>query len=205
MELSRLEKEMLRCITQAGYEPYIKEGKIWLKYNDEEIGYLEDDDLKYATQETEYYEKAVRIFAEVKEYIYAFENPIQIPYDIDIPDNHHVIGATNEALLTISEKANGYTFYVWDYSYTHKSLINCSVFGKEFRQAKEEFAERAGLIDRRKILTDDQLQRILASLGNSQNQHEMQDINQQISAYFSNRNQQETMVFEEENDLRIAY
>lgn len=204
MELSRLEKEMLRCVIQAGYEPCIKEGKIWLKYRDEVIGYLEDDDLKYATQGEEHYEKAVRLFAEVKEYIYALENPIQIPYDIDIPDNHHVIGATNEALLTIFEKADGYTFYVWDYSYTHKSLINCSVFGKEFRQAKEEFAERAGLIDRRKILTDDQLQRILISLDNSQNQHETQDIKQQISAYFSDYKQQETMAFEE-NDLKIGY
>mgnify|MGYP000969597867 CR=1 FL=1 len=48
-------------------------------------------------------------------------------------------------------------YVTWEYGYNHESVMWGHYFGENFAAAKQDFAVRAGLIDKQKLFTDEQL------------------------------------------------
>lgn len=84
----------------------------------------------------------------------------------------------NDCVLAgrFSGEGRGVQFVTWEWGYDRKSLYHGHYFENDYEGAKEDFIRRAGLIDRNRFFTDEQLRLI------SQSVEEVLDASLDISA-----------------------
>jgi hypothetical protein len=127
---------------------------------------LEADDL---------YHRTAPIAEMVREYMTAIEKaPLLKARDLD--EEFRLLAEFNGVVLAgrETEKGYGYKFVTWQRDYSGTGVGQGHYYIDNYTAAKEDFAERAGLVPRDRLFTDEQLTEVHRSLKNMlDSEHEL--------------------------------
>ncbi len=136
--------------------------------------YVAPGDLR-TLEADELYHKTAPVAEMVREYMTAIEKaPLLKARDLDedlrlLAEYNGIVLAGREA-----EKGCGYKFVTWQRDYDGTGLGQGHYYIDDYTAAKEDFAERAGLVPRDRLFTDQQLTEMYRGLQNMLNsEHEL--------------------------------
>ncbi|MFI3238881.1 MAG: hypothetical protein R3Y47_12790 [Lachnospiraceae bacterium] len=101
-------------------------------------------------------EEISKEFSDMKEAHAVYENATSLPYQ-SITD-YRLISSYGDALLAAKmTKSDEIHFTTWSYDYDHTGVLAGHYYETNYESAKQDFAIRAGLIDKEKLFDKDQL------------------------------------------------
>ena len=104
------------------------------------------------------YHRVAAIADEVHEYVEAVENA-PILRAADLHEEFHLLADFGGAVLAgrEREKGLGYEFVTWIWDYSRTGVSRGHYYDDSFREAKQDFAVRSGLISRAQLFTPEEL------------------------------------------------
>lgn len=106
----------------------------------------------------EAYFKIKDIARTVSEYCSAYEKAPVLKAE-SLSDNYRCLSEFNGTVLAAKNTEYGFEFVTWDRSYDNQAVCQGNYY-KDYAAAKENFATRSGLIDKDKLFSDEQLERL---------------------------------------------
>ncbi len=106
----------------------------------------------------EAYFKIKDIARTVSEYCSAYEKAPVLKAE-GLPDNYRCLFEFNGTVLAAKNSEYGFEFVTWDRSYDNQAVCQGNYY-KDYAAAKENFATRSGLINKDKLFSDEQLERL---------------------------------------------
>ncbi len=111
----------------------------------------------------ELYHKAAPFSSEVREYLTAIERaPLLEATALD--KDFRLLAEFNGTVLAGRETEYGYMFVTWERDYEGTGVLNGAYHLDGYRSAKQDFAIRAGLIEKQRLFSDAQLLDIYQSI-----------------------------------------
>ena len=103
-------------------------------------------------------EKASETAAIVKEYMSLMESAPFLKAD-GLDESYRMLADFNGVVLAGHDAHNGYgvQFVTWEWSYDRTGVTTGHYAAHHYEDAKQDFAIRAGLVDRRRLFSDEQL------------------------------------------------
>lgn len=113
------------------------------------------DDVR-SSEADELYHKVAPFSQMVKEYLTAIERaPLLKATALD--EDFRLLAEYNGAVLAVLDTKYGYKFATWERDYQGTGVVNGDYYLDGYTAAKQDFAIRAGLIEKQRIFSDDQL------------------------------------------------
>lgn len=123
------------------------------------------DDVR-SPEADELYHKVAPFSQMVKEYLTEIERaPLLKATSLD--EDFRLLAEYNGAVFAVLETEYGYKFATWERDYEGTGLYNGSNHLDGYEIAKQEFAIRAGLIEKQRLFPDEQLVAIYRSIDNT--------------------------------------
>jgi hypothetical protein len=123
------------------------------------------DDLR-SPEADELYHKVAPFSQMVKEYLTAIERaPLLEATALD--EDFRLLAEYNGAVFAVLETEYGYKFATWERDYEGTGLYNGGYYLDGYADAKQDFAIRAGLIEKQRLFSDDQLLEIYRSVNDT--------------------------------------
>lgn len=114
----------------------------------------------------ELYHKVTPLAQMVKEYMTAIERaPLLKATALD--EDFRLLAEFNGAVLAVLETEYGYKFATWERDYEGTGVCNGEYYLDGYTDAKQDFAIRAGLIEKQRIFSDVQLLEIYRSVNDT--------------------------------------
>ncbi len=136
--------------------------------------YVAPSDLR-TPEADDLYHRTAPIADMVREYMTAIEKaPLLKARDLD--EDFRLLAEFNGTVLAgrETEKGYGYKFVTWQRDYSGTGVGQGHYYIDNYTAAKEDFAERAGLVPRDRLFTDEQLTEIHRSMKNMlDSEHEL--------------------------------
>ena len=147
---------------------------------------------------SDFYFKVAPISRMVKEYMTAMEQaPLLEATALD--EEFRLFTEFNGAVLAGRETQHGYKFVTWERDYDGTGVMWGHYYMDNYMAAKQDFAIRAGLIEKQRLFTNEQLIDIYQSVNDTfdagyelteKDAQQLTDIQQQIEAIIPDINQQ---------------
>ena len=123
------------------------------------------DDVR-SPEGDELYHKVAPFSQMVKEYLTAIERaPLLKATALD--EDFRLLAEYNGAVLAVLDTKYGYKFATWERDYEGTGVLNGEYYLDGYTEAKQDFAIRAGLIEKQRIFSDDQLFEIYRSISDT--------------------------------------
>lgn len=104
-------------------------------------------------------DQAFSIIRNVAEYVRLMENAPVLKAD-GLDETYRVLADFNGTVLAGHENKYGMQFVTWDWSYDHTGVVQGHYAAHDFEAAKQDFAIRSRLVERYRILNDQQLSEV---------------------------------------------
>jgi hypothetical protein len=102
----------------------------------------------------------------VKEYLTAIERaPLLKATALD--EDFRLLAEYNGAVLAVLDTKYGYKFATWERDYEGTGVLNGEYYLDGYMAAKQDFAIRAGLIEKQRLFSDDQFFEIYRSINDT--------------------------------------
>ena len=172
MAMSELKQKLLQYeLKQIGFPNavYIPESdKIKIQSDNDRLPFINDvGDISYGTEHANFVRNTLRpIVDRVNETVSAWEKSQDMPFD-DLKQ-FRVLAEYNNIMLAARDDTiygRGLNFVTWQYNHEHTGLDH-GHYTEDYIIAKEDFAERSGLIHAGKILTPEQANEIVTVIEN---------------------------------------
>jgi hypothetical protein len=123
------------------------------------------DDVR-SPEGDELYQKVAPFSQMVKEYLTAIERaPLLKATALD--EDFRLLAEYNGAVLAVLDTKYGYKFATWERDYQGTGVVNGDYYLDGYTAAKQDFAIRAGLIEKQRLFSDDQLLEIYRSVNDT--------------------------------------
>lgn len=123
------------------------------------------DDVR-SPEGDELYHKVAPFSQMVKEYLTAIERaPLLKATALD--EDFRLLAEYNGAVLAVLDTKYGYKFATWERDYQGTGVVNGDYYLDGYTAAKQDFAIRAGLIEKQRLFSDDQLLEIYRSVNDT--------------------------------------
>jgi len=168
---SRYFKEVAVRLQQAGFTvlpadndllPISKDGRILCRI-------ARDSSVRYRSQEVDTPERNLAciqvsdIAAMTVEYMKLFDKAPTLKAE-GLSENYQLLADFNGAVLAGKSSEYGVQFVTWEWSYDQTGLWQGHYYGNNYEGAKQDFAVRAGLIQKCQLFSDEQLAEIYRCL-----------------------------------------
>ena len=113
---------------------------------------------------TNAYHEVNKITRSTREYLELFETADEFVVE-GLREGYKKLLEHNKIILAMKEMAtiDGYEFVTWEYDHDHRG-VNLGHYHMDYEAAKEDFAERSGLVDRTKLFSETQMKLIYNGL-----------------------------------------
>jgi hypothetical protein len=123
------------------------------------------DDVR-SPEGDELYHKVAPFSQMVKEYLTAMERaPLLKATALD--EDFRLLAEFNGAVLAVLDTKYGYKFATWERDYEGTGVLNGEYYLDGYMAAKQDFAIRAGLIEKQRLFSDDQFFEIYRSINDT--------------------------------------
>lgn len=122
-------------------------------------------------RERELYYTVLALAYRCKEYVDAFEASSYFCAE-GLRDGYRLITAHNRIVLAAKDMGrHGFEFITWLRTYDGNAVGNGNYF-KDYEAAKKDFALRSGLVDKKRVFTDEQLENLYRCLSFTKEQND---------------------------------
>ena len=111
----------------------------------------------------EAYHRLSDLAAETAQYLRLFDQAPTLKAD-GLSESYRCIADFNGAVLAAHPTKYGMQFITWEWSYDHTSMWQGHYYKQDFGHAKEDFAIRAGLIERDRLFSPEQQAEVYRSI-----------------------------------------
>ena len=161
---SIFQKEIARRLSEDGYNFAFENGEFAVTLNDGDIIKIRKDDVLYSSGEfsetgREAFYALYHLNREVLDYCSAYEKATPLVAD-GLSGNYRCLAEFGGAVLAAKYNDEfGFEFVTWDRTFDGKSVCNGN-YCSDYAAAKENFAIRSGLVDKDKLFSTEELERI---------------------------------------------
>ncbi len=92
----------------------------------------------------------------VKEYLRIMERAPTLKA-IDLSEDYKILAEFDDTVLAGRMSKNGARFVTWEYDFDRRGVHTGHYFMQDYESAKQDFAVRAGLVNRQRLFSDEQL------------------------------------------------
>lgn len=161
--------EELACIlSRVGFEPQpLEDDVLPVHYDGEPLGKVVCDGIRYfpddinTLEKEEARDRVSEIVSTVSEYMSIMESAPQLNAS-GLDEDFKLLAEYNGCVLAgrFSGERRGVQFVTWEWGYDRKGLYHGHYNENNYVAAKEDFAQRSGLVDKHRLFTDEQLTEI---------------------------------------------
>ena len=160
---SIFQKEIARRLSGEGYNFSFKNGEFSVKLNCGDVIKIRKDDVLHSSGNftddgKEAFYALYHLNREVLDYCTAYEKAELLIAD-GLSEKYHCLAEFGGTVLAAKHTEYGFEFVTWDRTYDGKAVCQGKYF-EDYAAAKENSATRSGLIDKDKLFTTEELERI---------------------------------------------
>ncbi len=161
---SIFQKEIARRLSEEGYNFSFENGKFSVKLNCGDVIKIRKDDVLHSSGNftddgKEAFYALYHLNREVLDYCTAYEKSSELKAD-GLSGKYRCLAEFNGTVLAAKyNEEYGFEFVTWDRTYDGKAICQGKYF-ENYAAAKENFATRSGLIDKDKLFSTEELERI---------------------------------------------
>ncbi len=160
---SIFQKEIARRLSEEGYNFSFENGKFSVKLNCGDVIKIRKDDVLHSSGNftddgKEAFYALYHLNREVLDYCTAYEKSSELKAD-GLSEKYRCLAEFGGTVLAAKHTEYGFEFVTWDRTYDGKAVCQGKYF-EDYAAAKENFATRSGLIDKGKLFTTEELERI---------------------------------------------
>ncbi len=160
---SIFQKELARRLCGEGYTVTTDGDWLTVMLNGASVVKISDKDILYT--DGNFYDKdrsgvspLSQIVREIYDYCAAYEKAAPLKAE-GLSENYRCLSEFNGTVLAAKHTEYGFEFVTWDRTYDGKALCQGNYF-ENYAAAKENFATRSGLINKDKLFSTEELERI---------------------------------------------
>ena len=160
---SILQKEIARRLSEEGYNFSFENGEFSVKLNCGDVIKIRKDDVLHSSGDftddgKEAFYALYHLNRGVLDYCTAYEKSSELKAD-GLSGKYRCLAEFGGTVLAAKHTEYGFEFVTWDRTYDRKAVCQGKYF-EDYAAAKENFATRSGLIDKDKLFTTEELERI---------------------------------------------
>ena len=161
---SIFQKEIARRLSEEGYNFSFENGEFSVKLNCGDVIKIRKDDVLHSSGNftddgKEAFYALYHLNREVLDYCTAYEKAKPLIAD-GLSEKYRCLAEFNGTVLAAKyNEEYGFEFVTWDRTYDGKAICQGNYF-EDYAAAKENFATRSGLIDKDKLFSTEELERI---------------------------------------------
>lgn len=162
--VSIFKQELSRRLSEEGYNFSFENGEFSVKLNCGDVIKIRKDDVlhssgNFSDDGKEAFYALYHLNREVLDYCTAYEKSSELKAD-GLSEKYRCLAEFNGTVLAAKyNEEYGFEFVTWDRTYDGKAVCQGKYF-EDYAAAKENFATRSGLIDKDKLFTTEELERI---------------------------------------------
>ncbi len=158
--ISIFNKEVSRVLEQNDFTVSNSSGYISVFSDGKEMAKIFDNGMISAHDGTsgDAYFEIKKIVGTVSEYCSAYEKAAPLKAE-GLSENYRCLSVFNGTVLAAKHTEYGFEFVTWDRTYDGKAVCQGNYF-EDYAAAKENFATRSGLIDKDKLFSTEELERL---------------------------------------------
>ena len=165
---TRYFEELTGILKRAGFEPQTMEGEaLPVHYDGESLCKVVGDGIRYfpddinTMEKEEARDRVSEIVSTVSEYMSILESAPQLNAS-GLDENFKLLAEYNGCVLAgrFSGEGRGVQFVTWEWGYDHKGLYHGHYLENNYVAAKEDLAQRSGLVEKHRLFSDEQLTEI---------------------------------------------
>lgn len=153
-------REMSKWLRESKFEFFEKDGYMIVSVDDGAEAKIYNNGTIAALTENvgEEYHDILRAARYIYEYCSAYEKAAPLKAE-GLSGNYRCLSEFNGTVLAAKHTEYGFEFVTWDRTFDGKAVCQGKYF-EDYAAAKENFATRSGLIDKDKLFTTEELERI---------------------------------------------
>ena len=160
---SIFQKEIARRLSEEGYNFSFENGEFSVKLNCGDVIKIRKDDVLHSSGDftddgKEAFYALYHLNRGVLDYCTAYEKSSELKAD-GLSGKYRCLAEFGGTVLAAKHTEYGFEFVTWDRTYDRKAVCQGKYF-EDYAAAKENFATRSGLIDKDKLFTTEELERI---------------------------------------------
>ena len=161
--ISIFQKEIARRLSEEGYNFSFENGEFSVTLDGGDVIKIRENDVLYSSgdfSETgkEAFYALYHLNRSVLDYCSAYEKAAPLVAD-GLSGNYRCLSEFNGTVMAAKHTEYGFEFVTWDRTYDGKAVCQGNYF-EDYAAAKENFATRSGLIDKDKLFSMEELERI---------------------------------------------
>ena len=113
------------------------------------------DDIRGADEDRQL-QTVTQTVALVKEYLRIMEHAPALKA-VDLDEDYKILAEFDDTVLAGRMSKNGVRFVTWEYDFERRGVHTGHYFMQDYESAKQDFADRAGLVNHQRLFSDEQL------------------------------------------------
>ncbi len=160
---SIFQKEIARRLSEEGYNFSFENGEFAITLSGGDVVKIRENDVLYSNGDfsevgKDAFYALYHLNREVLDYCTAYEKAKPLIAD-GLSENYRCLSEFNGTVLAAKHTEYGFEFVTWDRTYDGKAVCHGNYF-EDYAAAKENFAARSGLIDKDKLFSTEELERL---------------------------------------------
>ena len=160
---SIFKKEISRRLSEEGYNFSFENGEFAITLSGGDVVKIRENDVLYSNGDfsevgKDAFYALYHLNREVLNYCSAYEKATPLVAD-GLSGNYRCLAEFNGTVLAAKNTEYGFEFVTWNKTYDGKAVCQGNYF-EDYAAAKENFAARSGLIDKDKLFSTEELERI---------------------------------------------
>ena len=160
---SIFQKEITRRLSEEGYNFSFENGEFAITLSGGDVVKIRENDVLYSNGDfsevgKDAFYALYHLNREVLDYCTAYEKAKPLIAD-GLSENYRCLSEFNGTVLAAKHTEYGFEFVTWDRTYDGNAVCQGNYF-ENYAAAKENFAARSGLIDKDKLFSTEELERI---------------------------------------------
>ena len=160
---SIFKKEISRRLSEEGYNFSFENGEFAITLSGGDVVKIRENDVLYSNGDfsevgKDAFYALYHLNREVLDYCTAYEKAKPLIAD-GLSENYRCLSEFNGTVLAAKHTEYGFEFVTWDRTYDGNAVCQGNYF-ENYAAAKENFAARSGLIDKDKLFSTEELERI---------------------------------------------
>lgn len=161
---SIFKQELSRRLSEEGYNFSFENGEFSVTLDGGDVIKIRENDVLYSNGDfsevgKDAFYALYHLNREVLDYCTAYEKSSELKTD-GLSEKYRCLAEFNGTVLAVKyNEEYGFEFVTWDRTYDGKAVCQGKYF-EDYAAAKENFATRSGLIDKDKLFTTEELERI---------------------------------------------
>lgn len=160
---SIFQKEITRRLSEEGYNFSFENGEFAITLSGGDVVKIRENDVLYSNGDfsevgKDAFYALYHLNREVLDYCTAYEKAKPLIAD-GLSENYRCLSEFNGTVLAAKHTEYGFEFVTWDRTYDGNAVCQGNYF-ENYAAAKENFAARSGLIDKDKLFSTEELERL---------------------------------------------